>query len=92
MKYILTKEQLNALEGLSYWISDNAYIRERFGDNDPELKKVHDTITLCCFPLLDRLSVPFWVQNVVICWSENWRNTKSEYLKTFLEKKNIFVS
>ena len=34
-----TKEQRNALEGLSYRIADSAYMRERFGNDEPELKQ-----------------------------------------------------
>lgn len=92
LTYILTKEQFSALDGLSYWVADLHYMREKWGDNDPELKRARATIEKCCFPELDALQVPFWVQNSVICWAENWRNTKQQYLAEFLKSKNIFVA
>lgn len=88
----INHDQLAALDGLAYWIADLHYMREKWGENDPELKRARDTIEKCCFPQLDKMGVPFWVQNSVICWAENWRNTKSEYLTDFLKKKNIFVA
>ena len=40
-----TKEQRNALEGLAYRIADTAYMRERFGNDEPELKQNEKTIS-----------------------------------------------
>lgn len=91
LAYTLTRDQFSALEGLSYWVADVAYMRERWGDNDPELTRARATIENS-FPMLDRLGVPFWVQNTVICWAEHWRNTKRQYLTDFLKSKNIFVA
>lgn len=87
----LTKDQYNALEGLAYWIADLHYMRERYGDKEPELDRARKTIELCCFPKLDALKVPFWVQNSVICWAENWRAYKDTYFYNFLESKNIHI-
>ena len=87
----LTKKQYTALEGLAYWIANLHYMRERYGKNEPELETCRKTIELCCFPDLDALHVPFWVQNSVICWAENWRNYKDTYFDSFLKTKNIFV-
>lgn len=92
LAYTLNREQLNALDGLAYWVADLHYMRERWGENDPELARARATIEKCLFPQLDKLKVPFWVQNTVICWAENWRNTKSEYFTDFLKRKNIFVA
>ena len=91
LAYTLTRDQFSALEGLAYWIADLHYMREKWGDDEPEVQRARDTVEKCCFPSLDRLAVPFWVQNSVICWAENWRNTKKEYLKQVLERKNILV-
>lgn len=88
----INHDQLAALDGLAYWIADLHYMREKWGENEPELQRARDTIEKCCFPELDRLGVPFWVQNSVICWAENWRNTKSEYFTDFLKRKNVFVA
>lgn len=91
LSYTLTKEQYKKLEGLAYWIANENYMRERFGDDEPEIQKCKKTICDCIFPELDALKVPFWVQNTVICFSENWSRYKSEYLNYFLKTKNIFV-
>ena len=85
-----TKEQRNALEGLAYRIADSAYMRERFGDDEPELKKNEKTIS-GLFDLLDRLGVPFWVQNSVICFSENWRKYAQLGIFEPMKKKNIIL-
>lgn len=91
LKYELSKEQYNELEGLAYWISDAAYIRERSGNDDPELSQVDKTIRLT-FDCLDRLKVPYWVQNTVICFAENWRRWQEIYLDNYLKTKNITIA
>lgn len=92
MKYTLNQDQYGAISGLAYWVADLHYMRERFGEDEPELSRVRATIEKCLFPQLDKLKVPFWVQNSVIVWAENWRNTKKQYLTDFLKSKNIFVA
>lgn len=92
LTYTLNREQLNALDGLAYWVADLHYMREKWGADDPELDIARYTIKNHCFPALDRLQVPFWVQNSVIAWAENWRRYKSEYFRQYLESKNIFVA
>lgn len=85
----VTKEQRNALDGLAYRIADSAYMRERFGNDEPELKQNEKTIS-GLFDLLDRLKVPFWVQNSVICYAEDWRRYKSSYMPEWLlRNRNI---
>ena len=82
-------QQRNALQGLAYHVADVNYIIERYGANDPEYKKAHENVLLT-FETLDRLGVPFWVQNSVVCFAENWRRYKSEYLENWLLKnRNI---
>ncbi len=90
LRFDANTEQTNALQGLAYWIADNAYIIERYGADDPERENVKKTISMV-FDELDALRVPFWVQNVVICFAENWRKYKAVYLSAFLETKNIFI-
>ena len=89
LSFTYNKKQLKALESLAYWIADENYIRERFGNNDNEIQVCHKTITLCCFPECDNLQIPFWVQNTVVCFAENWRQYKQMYLCDFLKTKNI---
>lgn len=88
----LNRAQYNALDGLAYWVADLHYMREKWGNEEPELARARATIEKCLFPQLDSLGVPFWVQNSVIVWAENWRNTKTEYFTDFLKRKNIFVA
>lgn len=88
----LTKEQYNEILALAYWIADTQYIQERFGADNPELDRCRKTLTECVFPSLDELQVPFWIQNAVICWAENWRNYVGGYVMNFLKSKNISVA
>ena len=82
--------QRSALEGLAYRIADSAYMRERFGNDEPELRQNEKTIS-GLFDELDRLGVPFWVQNSVICFSENWRKYIQFGIFEQKKKKNIIL-
>ena len=83
------REQRNALEGLAYHVADVNYIIERYSADDPEYNQAHQNV-LCSFATLDRLGVPFWVQNSVVCFAENWRQYKNNYIDTWLLKnRNI---
>ena len=90
LKFTANRKQKNALEGLAYWIADNAYIIERYGPKEPELKNVRKTISLI-LDELDSAGVPYWVQNSVICFAENWRNYKEKYLSDVMKAKNIYM-
>lgn len=90
LEFFATREQVLALEGLAYWIADNSYIRERYGDHEPELINVDKSIH-CCMDELDSLKVPFWVQNSTICYAENWRRYKEAYMDSYMKKLNIFL-
>lgn len=90
LQFTANCEQRRALEGLAYWIADYSYIKERYGYDDPELEMVHKTITQA-FDELDKIEVPFWVQNHVICWAHDWRNTKSQYLSNAMKRYNIIL-
>ena len=84
-------DQVYALQGLAYHVADVNYIKEKYGASDPEYKKA-DSNVLYQFKILDSLGVPFWVQNSVICFAENWRRYKSEYLEDWLLKnRNIDI-
>ena len=88
MKYQATTATRPMLEGLAYWIADAAYIRERYGENCPELITCRKTIENM-FPRLDAAGVPYWVQNTVIAWAEDWRRYKGEYMWPALSDKGI---
>ena len=90
LNFKATKTQKNLLQGLAYWIANNRYMREKFGDSDPELKVVNDTIH-ALFDSLDRAGVPFWVQNSVIICAENWRRYHSIGIESDLKKRGIIL-
>ena len=91
LRFECTQEIYNALQGLAYRIADNQYMIERYGREDCsiELGQNHKTI-ISLFDDLDRLAVPYWVQNAVMCWAEDWRKYKTEYLVSAFDvyKKN----
>lgn len=89
LKFELSREQYNELSALAYWVADVNYMQEKFGPDEPELQTCRDTIEKSIFPNLDYLKVPFWVQNIVSCWAENWRNYTSNYLINYLKTKSI---
>lgn len=82
--------QKDLLQGLAYWIADNRYIREKYGDREPELKVVDDTIH-ALFNSLDRAGVPFWVQNAVIICAEDWRHYHEIGIEADLKKRGIAI-
>lgn len=75
--WISSPESWNELCSLAYWIADKSYCEERYGATVDGTERAHKTITQCIFPALDRLKVPFWVQNRVIVWAEDWRKSSS---------------
>lgn len=90
LEFRATQEQRGELEGLAYWHANLYYCYERYPDDVHAIEATKKSISLA-FDRLDRLRVPFWVQNAVLAWSEEWRNTKREYLSSAMEKKNIFL-
>lgn len=90
LEFTANAEQRRELEGLAYWIADKEYIIERWGIDEPEIKRCHDTIHFI-FDKCDELKIPFWVQNNVICFAENWRRYKSEYLTEAMKKHRIYL-
>lgn len=77
--YTPTREQRAELESLAYWIADRAWSREHGLLDAHEDQRTDNTIR-AIFDQLDRLCVPYWAQNAVICWAEDWRRTMREHL------------
>ena len=89
MKFSVTRKQFKELEGLAYWIADHAYIREYYGDDDPELDGVEKNIEYA-FEQLDRLEVPYWIQNAIcVTYADDWRTWKHTDVSTVLRKRMI---
>lgn len=86
--FAATSEQRDELEGLAYWVSDRAWSRERGKLDEYEERRTGDTIR-AIFDALDRLAVPYWVQNAVICWAEDWRHTMKEDLRDAMRARQI---
>lgn len=82
-------EQKNELQALAYWTAESAYCLERFGAGNEEHERARKTIGLI-FSRLDRLQVPFWVQNAVVFWAQDWRRYAGAYLAGAMEKRGIF--
>lgn len=91
MKWIATKKQYHEMQALAYWIADLHYIREKYGADDPEIDTCRKTIENI-FEVLDALAVPFWVQNAVICWAENWRRYQTEHIENMLKNRGVTIA
>ena len=87
LTFTATQETYDALQGLAYRIADNSYMIERFGREDASIELGQNRKTILeLFDILDRLQVPYWVQNAVIDWAEDWRRYKKEYVYQALAK------
>lgn len=82
------------LLGLAYWVADAAYCRELMtrAEYEREEQKRHDGAITSLFDSLDRLGVPYWVQNAVICWAEDWRREASEYMDCGLRRRGYDIT
>lgn len=90
LQFTPNRQQKKALEGLAYWIADNRYMREKYGDHEPELKVIHDTIH-AIFNELDALGIPLWVQNSIIICAENWRRYHEVGITADLKARGIAI-
>lgn len=86
--FAATREQRDELEGLAYWIADRSWSRERGELDEYEDSRTDNTIR-AIFDALDRLGVPYWVQNTVIVWAEDWRRAMQENLRDAMRAKQI---
>ena len=69
----LDRRAKNELDALVFWHSDLYYCKEKSPEDQNELSR-HDKTIKSIFNALDRLNVPFWLQNAALQYSENWRN------------------
>lgn len=76
LQITINKKQLAELEYLAYWHAELHYVKERYADDVHTLNRCRGSIQLS-FTELDRLKVPFWLQNAALYWSENWRDYTS---------------
>lgn len=87
-QYAATPAQRAELEGLAYWIAERAWSREHGKLDEYEDRRTGDTIR-AIFDALDRLGVPYWVQNSVIVWAEDWRRAMKENLRDAMRAEQI---
>ena len=90
LHYTATAQQARQLEGLAYWIADLSYTRERTPDDLDEIRRADRTIRYD-LDQLDRLGVPFWVQNAAIGWATDWRNTRRQSFRAAMAARLITV-
>lgn len=88
--YTPTREQRAELGSLAYWIADRAWSLER-GKLDEHEDRRTDTTIRAIFDQFDRLGVPYWAQNAVICWAEDWRRTMCENLRDAMRARSIIL-
>ena len=91
LHFEIDQKTYNKLLGLAYRIADNNYMLERFGRKESEIERAenHKSIMLF-FEELDLAKVPFWLQNTVIQFAENWRRYKTENLAKYLESLTAY--
>ena len=91
LQFQATPRQWATLEGLAYWISDNAYCIESMPREEYQREEYqrHDQSIRSIFDALDRLGVPYWVQNAVIMWASDWRREATEYMDNAMQRRNI---
>ena len=90
LKYELTTEQYNELAGLAYHHADLQYRREHCKLNDGERERDAKNVEQH-FPALDAMGTPYWVQNTVLLWSEDWKRYERGGMREYLRLKNITV-
>ena len=70
-------------------MANKAYMIDRYpADYEKESDNIHKTIT-SLFYEADALMIPFWVQNIVCGYQDDWRHTKETYLFQDLEKRGV---
>lgn len=86
----ITRKQRDELEGLAYWIANYYYTKERFPDDEEELERIDKTLEFIA-EKLDSLEVPFWLQNAVACFAENWRDYVQNGIQKFFRDRGLKV-
>jgi 20S proteasome alpha/beta subunit len=89
MTYTINQKQYDVLLGLRHWMAIKAKMIERYPE---EYKRESDGIhkTICgLFEEADQNKIPFWVQNIVCGYQDNWRHAAETYLYQDLERRNV---
>ena len=83
--------QCRELDYLARWRADLAYITERWGKKEPEAEVSRKSVEFA-FTVLDRLHVPFWLQNAALAYGEDWRNRQREGFEHYLTRMGYEVA
>ena len=86
IEYKCSDKEWRELEYLARWRADLAYIVERYGSDEPEAQVSRKSVE-ASFEQLDKMCVPFWLQNAALSFGEDWRNYKSSDFSEFLTKR-----
>lgn len=91
MRYHINRNQYRALEGLAHWCYQAARCSaENDADGERQARE-----TLATFPAaLDRLCIPWWMQNAVSAWAQDFRapgNIREAYLDQMLSRRCVDV-
>lgn len=91
MEWHINREQYKALEGLAHWCYQAARcIAERDDEGERQARE-----TLADFPKrLDRLEIPWWIQNAVSAWAQDFTapgNIREAYMDQMLKRRNVNV-
>ena len=89
MKFTVNRAQYRALEGLAHWCYQAARCDAEHDTEGSEQARQ----TLATFPAqLDRLGIPYWVQNTVSAWAQDFRapgNIREAYLDQAMRRRGI---
>lgn len=89
LTFNIDQTQYNILLGLRHWMAVKAKMIERYpADYEKERDSIHKTI-VSLFEDADRHGLPFWVQNIVCGYQDDWRHSLDTYLYQDLEKRNV---
>ena len=89
MEFSVNQKQYDILSGLRHFMAVKAKMIERYPeDYKNEADKIHKSICLL-FDEADKNKIPFWVQNIVCYYQDDWRHTKRTYLYQDLEKRGV---
>ena len=89
MNYAIDQKQYDILLGLRHFMANKAYMIERYpADYELEKENIHKTI-VSLFDEADQHNIPFWVQNIICGYQDDWRHTCNTYLYQDLEKRGV---
>lgn len=90
LKTTINDRQLIVLKGIAYRIADIHFLKERYGDDAKHEIEVSRKTLTSLFAEADKENIPFFVQNTVLCFFENWRNYLNTDVVTYLINLNRY--